>query len=215
LDQKTTDIMFNKCGIAHNFAIERLTNVCGNETSTQAHSFTEITQSEANKNVILIIQIPLVVPDKNMICEGMTGGSYQIDHTLAHSIYRKTKHTSGMGILSLGKEYGRFKGIRGLTLMRDPNFPIRLTKQYYRVTDESYITEHDIIDIAKQLKQDNKTVHLGYSVVNTAEINNDIGRIEKFGSLVVNTTKRNDEPILDNTENNDNIKIVQNCCSMM
>ena len=179
LDRKTTDIMFNNRGIAHNFAIERLTNVREQETEQQkVQSFTEMTPSEADKNVILIIQVPLVVPEENRRFEGMIGGSYLVSDTPLHGISENVKSTSGMdmGVISLGKEYGRFKGTRGLTLVRDTNFMIRLTKQYYRVTDTGYITEKDVIDIAKQLKQAT------------------IGTVT-FGSLVVKTS-RTTEPLL-------------------
>lgn len=83
-----------------------------------------------------------------------------------------------MGQLGLGDAEGKYTGTRGVTLKRDPAFPVRCTFQYYRVTDRDNIDEKDIIDIKEQINQSLK-VATGH------------------GSLVLNpSSQRVTEPVL-------------------
>lgn len=66
---------------------------------------------------------------------------------------KKVGHGMDMGQLSLGSEAGQYTGTEGFTLTRDARFPIRVTFQYYRGTDENFITEKNILDIKAQLEQ--------------------------------------------------------------
>lgn len=88
----------------------------------------------------------------------------------------KQKHVKGdgmdMGVIGLGSEEGFYLGTKGLKLERDERFPIRLTFQYYRVTDENFIKESDIQDIVTQLNQSLKMAVTSGSLV----LNKDSGR---------------------------------------
>jgi hypothetical protein len=70
---------------------------------------------------------------------------------------RKKKKVKGhgmdMGQIGLGDEEGDFIGTGGNKLVRDTRFPIRCTFQYYRVTDENFVSEKSIVDIAEQIAQ--------------------------------------------------------------
>jgi len=56
-----------------------------------------------------------------------------------------------MGVISLGEDKGEFKGTVGKKLVRDIDYPIRCTYQFYRVTDEDHITLENVTDIKEQL----------------------------------------------------------------
>ncbi len=58
-----------------------------------------------------------------------------------------------MGQIGLGDTAGPYTGTKGVTLTRNPDFPIRCTFQYYRVTDDGNIDEKSIVDIKAQLDQ--------------------------------------------------------------
>ena len=86
-------------------------------------------------------------------------------------------HGMDMGMLGLGSPEGKYTGTKNLKLERDTRFPIRCTFQYYRVTDENHVSEHDIKDIATQVSQATR--------ISLAS-----------GSLVASTTDRITEPVL-------------------
>jgi ubiquitin-protein ligase len=56
-------------------------------------------------------------------------------------------------MISKGDNKGPYKGTKNLTISRDKNYPIRLTLQYYYVTDTDNITEPFIKQIAEQLEK--------------------------------------------------------------
>lgn len=56
-----------------------------------------------------------------------------------------------MGVISLGEDKGEYKGTEGKKLVRDTDYPIRCTYQFYRVTDEDHITLENVVDIKEQL----------------------------------------------------------------
>lgn len=56
-----------------------------------------------------------------------------------------------MGQVGLGRSAGSYTGTKNLQLIRDERFPIRVTCQFYRVTDTDNISEKDVKDIAEQL----------------------------------------------------------------
>lgn len=66
---------------------------------------------------------------------------------------RPAVQSSGMdmGQIGLGQSHGYYPSIKGKKILRDDRFPIRVTVQYYRVTDCSNILEKDVKDIADQL----------------------------------------------------------------
>lgn len=67
----------------------------------------------------------------------------------APSVPKKRGKGADMGVISLGSERGEYTGTKGFKLERDPELPIRLTYQCYRVTDEDTLDDdivHDIRD---------------------------------------------------------------------
>jgi hypothetical protein len=76
-----------------------------------------------------------------------------------------------MGQIGLGSSAGPYLGTKNITLVRDTDYPIRCTYQYYRVTDVDYIDETMIKDIKEQLDQSLKNAtHSGSLVL--SESNN-------------------------------------------
>jgi len=94
-------------------------------------------------------------------------------------------HGMDMGMLGLGSEEGKFIGTKNLKFERDTRFPIRCTFQYYRVTDENYVSEHDVKDISTQVSQATRIALAS-------------------GSLVASTTDRKTEPVLNKQQPSDN-----------
>jgi hypothetical protein len=56
-------------------------------------------------------------------------------------------------VISHGKVEGPFTEIDGLAIERDPAYPIRVTVQFYKATDNGVISRSDMEEIAEQLKK--------------------------------------------------------------
>jgi hypothetical protein len=54
-------------------------------------------------------------------------------------------------VLGHGRDRGVYEEGRGLELVRDPKFPIRVTVQFYKATSNGVADEHDLDMIAKNI----------------------------------------------------------------
>jgi hypothetical protein len=149
LQTSNQKLFFNDKGTARYFDVERLEDVRERrgEAKTRVDSFKEMNKEEKLDNTIMMIQVPLVAKERPDHF-GMARTVNCSDTPL-----KKKGRGMDMGQLGLGSESGAFVGTKGLELIRDTRFPIRCTFQYYRVTDEDYISEKNIVDIAAQLSQ--------------------------------------------------------------
>lgn len=176
IEKSNQKLYFNDKGTSRYFDVERLQDARERrgESKTRVSSFNEMKHEEKLENVIMMIQVPLVVKTNPVRQEGLSVCNF------------RTRGTGmDMGQIGLGSSAGSFVGIKGIELVHDNRFPIRCTYQYYRVTDENFIGESDITDIATQFSQ--------VSSVSLAS-----------GSLVVgDKTARKTEPDLDNPKNTD------------
>lgn len=168
-------LFFNDAGTARYLEIERLEDVRKRrgEEKTRVSSFKEMKAEEKLDNTIMIIQVPLVVKprsrsakamclsenyddgydNENELCSGLEADVCADDECMRVESVKRKSRGMDMGQLGLGLEAGPFIGTKGLKLERDTRFPIRCTFQYYRVTDQPYISEKDITDIREQLAQ--------------------------------------------------------------
>lgn len=179
LERSNTKLFFNDKGTARWLNVERLQDKRERETGQKQDkikSFTEMKTEEKMDNVLMMFQVPL---ERKQVMQprGMQlGGSLVFLESACcelgvvdgcSSSKKKCKKVSGMdmGMLNLGSVHGAYTGTKGLVLKRDKRFPIRCTFQYYRVTDQNYIDESDVKDIAEQLDQATKVALASGSLV--------------------------------------------------
>jgi hypothetical protein len=176
----TQAIYFNDNGTAKNFNVERLQFDRKKKTGVEQEkvkSFKEMEHEEHLSNALMLIQVPLKQKPPVTRSFNQTGGDYfnggcDSDYELeacvcfgsdmcgdagggSRAIHKKINKTSvgmDMGVISTGVDQGEFTGTQDQELERDYRFPIRCTMQYYRVTDEDNINEHDATDIKEQLE---------------------------------------------------------------
>lgn len=93
--------------------------------------------------------------------------------------FKKSKGTLGLDDAMLQvseKDQGKFEKLDASKLIRDTRFPIRVTYQFYKVTDTTILNESDFEFISNK-------------------INNIYNKAKNKGSLVLNTTDRRTEPL--------------------
>nr|QBK88121.1 MAG: hypothetical protein LCMAC202_04830 [Marseillevirus LCMAC202] len=135
-----------------------------------------MTSEEQERNVLFIYQIPLKLQKEhtNSGQEGMLLECCAMDDC----VMQNSQSARGMdnAVLRAGEGFGVWPKITQ-TLERDTRWPIRLTLQYYKVTDEITVNEADFQEIAEQ-------------------INKIYNHASATGSLVLSSSKRPTEPQL-------------------
>jgi hypothetical protein len=200
LDAKTTDILFNKNGRRFDFVAERL-----KEERMRLKKKTDepMTSDEKERNVIFVYQIPLVIPKREPRYEFMSFGGYpvtlescQMDSFgdldfleeqsevvfLSNSTEkkRKSKGFDNAMLRVSQNDKGEFLGLRGKTLQRDQNYPIRCTLQYYWLNDSDNTNmSEDLIEML------------------SSQLNKFYDNSENKSSLVTGNTDRPTEPKLE------------------
>lgn len=183
-------IYFNDNQVAKWFSIKRLEDI----RKERIQSFKQMSKEEKQDNVLMIFQIPVVrkvpfvyKPNGNFTRRCYVGGLESASYTNEQNecseecneecnnrseiLYDdNSKRGMDFGQISIGSEYGPFKGTKDsndeeIELIRDSQYPIRCTFQYYRVTDQNFITKEDIADIAEQLLQSSKIAVASGSLV--------------------------------------------------
>lgn len=145
----------------------------------------EMTSEEKNRNVLYIYQIPLKIERKSRewsaycFSAGVVSSQRVIPNLEESYVSANCISTNSRGfdhaMISKGEYFEKYKGTNGKRLVRDTNYPIRLTLQYYYVTDTCEITENLMRNISTQLE---KSYTFG----------------ENKGSLVMGKTERITEP---------------------
>ncbi len=163
LEKSNQKLYFNDNGNAKTFIAERLQDVQEKRMGKKQQklkSYKQMSKKEKTENVIMMIQVPLKVKQRNrypMYSDAKC--CYIQNECMLESCTIKSKcaaprnKKSGMDMASIktGSSVGSFIGTKGLSLERDFRYPIRCTFQCYRVTDENLIKDPMVTDIADQL----------------------------------------------------------------
>ena len=160
VEKRNQKLFFNNDGINRWFQVERLKR----NDNSNTNSFKTMTTDEKASNVIAMYQIPLKQKVDFFQQDGRVEQCARVIRppVVYRSASVQPSRGMNLGQLSLGDEEGKFIGTKGLELERDPDFPIRCTFQYYRVTDTGRLTESEVIEIAKQMKNsEKKALHSG------------------------------------------------------
>jgi hypothetical protein len=56
-------------------------------------------------------------------------------------------------VIGHGEDMGPFEEMRGLSLVRDERFPVRVTVQFYRATSNGVLSDDDLRDVHAQIER--------------------------------------------------------------
>lgn len=148
----TTDVYFNSNGRAFNFKATRLQD---DRRERGIEYVGEPTIEERDRNLILVIQIPLkqkIVTREYNYVPACGVSSYAVP---ACGVTRSFDIAKGMdyGMVSTGDEIGPFKSLSNYQLTRDDRYPIRVTVHRYYVTDHPKISEVESRTIANDIRR--------------------------------------------------------------
>ncbi len=146
-------LFFNHGGKRAPLTAERLADVKASGKTSNGESASSLGE---DANLLLIIQIPLKTKGRPMMAYGaldeeampMAAGAGGMDK-------RRSRGASDIDVAVLG--HGQTKGpyteLDGLTIERDPRFPIRATVQFYQATSNGVIDQNNVNALAAQIEK--------------------------------------------------------------
>lgn len=151
----------NKAGQRASYVGQRLSDY-RLETGSNLADGAPMTSSEAQQNILWIIQVPLKqkeVPTRNIgIFSGLPPTPPLMCSMAAPMPRCRNKRSVDVesAIISVGEASGPFNEINDCAIERDERFPIRITMQYYKATSNGAVNEKVMQDIAKELQSARK-----------------------------------------------------------
>jgi hypothetical protein len=142
-------LFFNEDGMRASLTGQRISDFMTENGGGSGQSVSAA--GEEGLNMVLLIQIPLKQKEVysywgfdefaecEACCDGAVGGSMASNVEAA--------------VIGHGELEGPFTEIDGLKIERDPDFPIRVTVQFYKATDNGVASEEDIREIAEQIER--------------------------------------------------------------
>lgn len=136
-------LFFNKNGERASFTGTRLSDFQSQTGTTDGPGVTAA--GEEGLNMVLLIQVPLKQREQDR-----RGGGNMVLYS-APTMQARSVSTVENAVIGHGKVEGPFTEIDGLAIERDERFPIRVTVQFYKATDNGVVGESDLKEIADQL----------------------------------------------------------------
>ncbi len=140
-----------------------------------------VAKTETGLNMVLLIQVPLKqqerprrmyeMEDKAMAAPGMSAGS----------IRRRAASNVENAVIGHGAMEGPFTEIDNLPVERDPRYPVRVTVQFYKATDNGVVSADDLQAIKTQIDR----VYAHSDSVGSLVTNGETGRVTEYAGAKV------------------------------
>ncbi|MBN1249793.1 MAG: hypothetical protein JXC32_19175 [Anaerolineae bacterium] len=149
-------LFFNQNGERASFTGERLSDFVPEEQpgreDPSADEQTPEAAGEEGLNMVLLIQVPLKQkhPMRGFVEE--EGLAYGMAPAAAEKAADERSDVEA-AVIGHGEVEGPFTEIDDLKIERDPDFPIRVTVQFYKATSNGVISEADVEAIADQIRR--------------------------------------------------------------
>jgi hypothetical protein len=151
-----------------------------NNTDRPAHGVgnPEVRKPESGLNMVLLVQIPLKQKNKRRFQSDML---YSMAAPSAAGAARGPRSNVENAVIGHGDLEGPFTEIDNLAIERDPQFPVRVTIQFYKATDNGVVSEDDLASIKRQIDRVyNQSDYVG-SLVTEGET----GRVTEYAGAKV------------------------------
>ncbi len=154
-------LFFNNKGQKTVFTAERKSDVKARIESGKAKPSDEGALEEG-ADMMMIVQIPLVVPQQRRggfgggwggLAPAAAGPAAEAMADSAPPMAARQRSDVEQAVLGHGDDLGPFREMGGLALRRDSRFPIRITVQFYKATSNGVISDQDLADAHKQIQQ--------------------------------------------------------------
>ncbi len=168
-------LFFNRNGERASFTGQRLSDFQANQTDQPTLGASAA--GEEGLNMVLLIQVPL--KQKQRLSPSPTIVNFDLNSYLytngAGAVFSKSSDVEA-AVIGSGQVEGPFTEIDNLEIERDPNFPIRVTVQFYKATSNGVVSEKDMLQIKQQIAR----VYEDADYVGSLVVSGDTGRPTEY-----------------------------------
>jgi hypothetical protein len=148
-------LYFNTGGKRAPLTAERLSTVKQRGSTSNGESAASLGQ---DANLLMLIQVPLKIkrPRRGWGYGGLAGGAPVDSDAKAYESAPKMARRRGgsdveQAVLGHGPTEGPYTELDGLTIQRDPRFPVRVTVQFYQATSNGVLSKQNVDAFAKKI----------------------------------------------------------------
>jgi hypothetical protein len=151
-------LFFNQDGERASFTGQRLSDFVadegpkpGRDDASSSDDVSIEAVGEAGLNMVLLIQVPL--KQKQPMRFAGEGLSLGMAPAAAEEMEMDKASDVEAAVIGHGEVEGPFTEIDDLEIERDPDYPVRVTVQFYKATSNGVISEADVEEIADQIQR--------------------------------------------------------------
>jgi hypothetical protein len=145
-------LFHNKNGQRASLTGERESEFLARPENAEIAENTPSVGQEKGLNMVLMIQVPLKfkapVRSENLWYDDMS-----VEQAPTMAFEGAPESDVENAVIGSGAVEGPFTEIDGVAIERDPNFPVRVTVQFYKATSNGIMSEADMEDIAGQIRR--------------------------------------------------------------
>ncbi len=109
--------------------------------------------AEDGLNMVMLIQVPLKQKEPFSNFSTSNDTMFESAPMAAAPLMQRAQSNVEAAVIGHGPVEGPFTEIDNLAIERDPNFPIRVTVQFYKATSNGVVSEADLAEIDTQIKR--------------------------------------------------------------
>jgi hypothetical protein len=147
-------LYFNEDGARAPLIAERLKDVKATGVTANGEDASSLGQ---DANLLMLIQVPLkyrsVRPryEAYESADAMAAGGPPAPSAAPMEMARRGRSDVDVAVLGHGNTEGAFTELDGLSIERDPRFPVRVTVQFYQATSNGVVSKADVDRMASQI----------------------------------------------------------------
>jgi hypothetical protein len=148
-------LFFNKNGERASLTGKRISDFRAEQGAEGENSTTlPAVEVEEGLNMVMLIQVPLKQKEPFINPSADAAGSATLEQaTMAPAPAARASSDVEAAVIGHGPVEGPFTEIDDLAIERDPNFPIRVTVQFYKATSNGVVSAADMAEIDEQIKR--------------------------------------------------------------
>jgi hypothetical protein len=148
-------LFFNKGGQRAPLTAERISDVLDKGVTSNGESAASL---GGDANLLMLVQVPLKYRAPARAAAGAMGslGMAAPSMPMAQAEKKSARALSDdveVAVLGHGALEGPYTELDGLTIERDPRFPVRVTVQFYQATSSAQITSSSVERLAQQISR--------------------------------------------------------------
>ncbi|MBN1960575.1 MAG: hypothetical protein JW841_06490 [Deltaproteobacteria bacterium] len=149
-------LFFNNAGQRTVFTAERRSDVKARIESGAAKP-TDQGALEEGADMMMVIQVPLKHENRGYLMGNAASGAMPMESAapMKYEEDKKSRMRSDVekAVIGHGEDMGPFWEMGNMKLERDPQFPVRVTVQFYRATSNGIVSEQDLQDVKQLIRK--------------------------------------------------------------